>query len=80
MMENICICQSGENPRTKALREVIGYGKSEFIYVDYRFPAIVKLRRYGEDDHTYIYPKDQIPIRFCPYCGRDLKLKEKTND
>lgn len=69
---NICICQSDEPDRSKRLYEVVGYGKAEFIYVDYRFPAIVKLRRYGDDDHHYIYEKDKLPIKYCPYCGRKL--------
>ena len=74
---NVCVCQSGKPDLSKRLYEVIAYGKGEFIYVDYRFPAIVKLRRYGDYDGYYIYDNDKIPIKYCPYCGR--KLVETEN-
>lgn len=70
---SICRCQGGESPEHFQLYEVIAYGKSERIYVDYRFPAIVKHRNYSDVVHKYIYPDDKIPIKFCPFCGRELK-------
>lgn len=71
---NICRCQGGGSPRKYYNREIVGYGKSESIYVDFKIPAIVKLHNY--DDNTYIYPKDRILIKFCPYCGRNLAEEE----
>ena len=73
MVNEACPCKSDKRLKKYQMMEVVGYGKTELIYVDYRFPAIVKLRRYGEDDHNFIYDKDKLLIKFCPFCGRELK-------
>ena len=70
----ICVCQGGENPSESSSNIILGYGTSVCNYIDFKKKLIVM--EYEEDTTRVTRYSRKLPIKFCPYCGRNLMEDE----
>lgn len=72
--DNRCDCKTKDYINIR--NEVIGYGKSLIIGLDFEDKEIYTWYDYACDRGT----KRCFPIKFCPLCGERLKDKENKDD
>ena len=70
-LHSICVCQGGINPEEDTIRVGMGYSRSVRIYIDFENSALVS--NYIDDGSRPFKRINTIPIKYCPFCGRDLK-------
>lgn len=71
---NICVCQGGGSPIESRSNIILGYGISVRNYIDFKKNLIVM--EYEEDTTRVTRYSRKLPIKFCPYCGRNLMEDE----
>ena len=71
---NICVCQGGGSPSESRSNIILGYGTSVRNYIDFKKKFIVM--EYEEDTTRVTRYSRKLPIKFCPYCGRNLEDDE----
>lgn len=67
---NICVCQGGGSPSEYRSQIILGYGTDVRNYIDFKKKLIVM--KYEQDTTRVTRYSRELPIKFCPYCGRNL--------